>query len=429
MLIALVASLLACSPQPNEVFDRMVGAERSQTEIAFDLTVSSKLEGVRKSAIYQFDYDYPKRVRLTVQELDEKGAARLHRDYLLEGGALSGVDYLRKEHLRRIVIPGSDLLSTLWENIGGLDDGVKALSQPEAMTQFLTPFRQLHDWLVQSEGARTRVYRSAREEARFSRALFVAGPQGRLERLRLATEAGHLEWRVAYRPLRPLRLDVPSEAVKVGSFSEPESGEKFDSEAARVVADRSVRAFANLDNVEMDIQFDGNRGRVWVAGGRIRVKAQNHEWVFDGKNLVARISGKAYRTAAKREQVPELLQSLEIETLPPVFQLLTARNPVKMFVDDAKSIRVAGSLTLSGQTCTLLELKGEHRLSTLAVRDIDGLPASITLSLWDRVGRRALRSEQTYEYLSTGKPLPADSFQLGIPTGAVPSPFPEKPTR
>lgn len=426
MLIAVVASLLACSPQPGEVFDRIVGSERSRTEIAFDLTVSSKLDGERKSAIYRFDYDHPKRARLTIQELDEGGELRLHRDYLLDGGALSGADYLRKEHLRRIVIPSRDLLTTLWENVAGLEDGVKALSQPEAMTQFLTPFRQLRDWLVQSEGPQTRVYRSAREGTRFSRALFVAGPQGRLERLRLATEAGYLDWRVTYRPLRAFRIEVPSEAVKVGSFSEPESGEKFESEAARVVADRSVRAFANLENVEMDIQFDGNQGRVWVAGDRIRVKAQDHEWVFDGKHLIARTGGKVYRSAAKRAQVPELLQSLEISTLPPVFQILTARNPVKIFVDDAKSIRVAGSLTLSGETCTLLELKGEHRLSTLAVRDIDGLPASITLSLWDRVGRRALRSEQTYEYLSTRKPLPVETFQLGTPASSTALPFPEK---
>lgn len=418
----MVTALLALTAAPIDaarIFDECVAAHQELAKATIGLHSVSKVRETRVTD-YEIRYIRPDRLVMRVRDPAIGLQAESDRTFALIGGKLVGYDASAHERLSR----NAPVKASLAEKLSAfteLDQPVQALLDSASMRAFLNQFRTLSKWTVSFSGGKTVVSRATTGN-RWSKTVFEFGLKSSLlTRIVLSQSSGTLEWNVTYKtPPRSLSFSPPPDALVVKSFTAREPFPRGVEPEARAVADASVRAYNRLRHGYWTLQEGGAESRIWISGYRARESRKDMNWVYDGTYLSVDLPRKKafYRGKKAPGVVLATLRKLGIDPSPTIWQYLSRRNPMLALLAPDVKARVAGTVTVDGAPCKVLEISRPGMRMNVVVRQKDGLWARYYWEMRDGSGNVVSQTDRAIRYLSVGSPLDADVFHITASKGA-----------
>lgn len=418
------------SATPAErVFDRAILVHRKLPALRATLSTVSKLG---KTVRYQYDVSYfrPGKALLRMRAPAQNQETASDRSFFVDGNKLIAFDHLAGEFLMRDVSGAGTLLGRIESGVGELDEPVRALLDANAMELLLLRFRVLKDWKLGESGGAAVLTRDAPGEHGRSHVVWTFDKSSSMVRSVELQQAGNaMTWTFSYAtPPRSLNFSPPAEALPVSALlSRPVLPKGADRASAAVIR-RGIDAFAAFRHGNWIATENGRQSEVWVSGQRIRERQKDFEWSFDGRYLTAylRKTGRAYRQACGFVAIPALLGNVGIPLDASAWHYLSRKSPLFTLMTATATIKTAGQIELDGVSCDVLQIADDDARASLSLRRTDGLIAGSGFSREGADREKIGNTVRSIRYKSIGKPLPASTFRVAIPSGKKPSAFPVK---
>ncbi len=199
----------------------------------------------------------------------------------------------------------------------------------------------------------------------------------------------------------------------------------LDATASRTVKQALVR-YAQLGKLQILVP-GASPYRFSIDGLRFKESGGGVVWVHEKgylKLLNAR-TNTFFRGQAVRAEVIEQVALNGRRVDPFMRTLLVRQNYVRSLFDLNQTARTLGQAKLGGASCTLVELRSKGEKLILAVRQKDGLLASVSSQVTESAGIPMSRLERTFRYERVGSVAPG-AFQLN-PGSAKVKPLPKVP--
>jgi hypothetical protein len=197
----------------------------------------------------------------------------------------------------------------------------------------------------------------------------------------------------------------------------------FANAKARSLTYAMLRAERKLGPVTIHITGEGGTTDIAWDSGRIRQDGNGASWTYRSGQLTVRCKKGLYSGKADRADVLDYLAVLTggADTLSR--QLLLHQHPFEDFFTPDSTVRVAGTITVSGQRADILEISGRVVQASLWVRRKDHLVVWAQAASLSPTHNVIYRARRTYTYRPLGHT--SKLFELVHSTSLKPKPLPQ----
>jgi hypothetical protein len=424
---ALVAAL-ALGQAADPSFDQSLQAHRKQTAGSVTIRVEGKLGPQVNRSVLHLQFVKPSQLRLRVQEAATASAPGSDRTYSLSSSRFIAFDPDANEYVSREAPAKGSLAERAGMSIGSLDEAAQIVLDPGVMQRFYGQFKTLKPWMrTQRAGLIEMLYHA--DKTRQTGALFRFDAKTKLVReVRLFTPHGHMKWEYTWGAApKSVSVAAPSGARRVTALIAKEHPPTYANEAARKVAEASLRSYARLTNAMFDVTGGGGTVNVLINSPRFRQQGSGLDWTYDGTTLIIRDrnSRTAHRGAARRHELQDHLARHQASVDPTLWQLVQRRNPLQSLLKPGHNVRLVGEVAVNGVRCDILEVSGFTVRTTLFIRKDNRLIASTRTENLDLDGRVLFTSQRNFNYKSVGQQLEASMFSTAAPPGWKVVPLPK----
>ena len=271
---------------------------------------NSNPQGTRR-AQFRLDLDGVGGVTLRIRTPAAGKVAATDQAFLLKGARIVGYDLVADEKIVRPAPDRGGVALRYAAVLGGLDDSVGFLLDPQTRERYLGPLKAIRGWktiptglLLRSKGGVTRL---------------DVDPAGKLTALRIGLAGSRLDWSIAYGPYRPTPL--PKSPKLVSAFTERRLPPRYADPKARTAGERLLRAGARLTNAIVRLD---DAATLWIGGSRLRYEQGGSGFAYDGRTLTVATPGAAYRGVTSRRRVIDSVATLLGNVDPYVRSVLVA---------------------------------------------------------------------------------------------------------
>lgn len=295
------------------------------------------------------------RGRLAEVRYDEPQSSLPKRTLLVEPG--------------RIILAVADLNQyTVRSRTGGLVDDINSSDtldpvlamhlEPSGVRDWLEPMRKLKGWSL-SQG-QNRLVASYSNQG--SRAVINIDPANvRIQSFRLETGERSTEWtftyrqkpaQVAYRPgPLDLRVDQIDTSLKLPTFQDSES---------RNAIVKAIQFYSRIREIAYTATTEGVSVDVSIKNRTFRQESEHSVISYNGSTLVAldRRTRKAFTGEAKMSEVTMAAAKVGSRIEPTLYNVASGRNPIRVILASAESVKSVGTANIDGEVCDLLSARG-----------------------------------------------------------------------
>jgi hypothetical protein len=410
MLTPFIYLALAPGPGPA-IFDQSIAAFRARGSFSASVALSALQNKVTVTSRYKVSFQKPDRVLLT-----KISGGQASLIFWLNGTRFVAYDPAANEMVVRKVGAKGPISARLAEAVGNLDDPVSAQLSPDAMANFIKPFRTVPGWTQTVGNGIVHLHRSAVVNGKKAETDFQFSASSKLlTRALLATPEASLLWEFKYGPAPTnLSFSAPRGTRTVVSLTEHAHVNAADAKAANLVQ-QTLRSYSRMSDVAFSVNGSTGSSTDWVSGGSFREKRTEVEWSYHGGvlTLVDAVHRKSYRGRCKPGAVTSYLKALRFPVEPVLQAMLSQRNPIVTWFPPKTKVSSRGTVSLGGVTADAVELRSPLLDVSLLIRRNDHLVASVS-SRALMGGKVISQSHRDFTYTSVGKPLPASAFALAV---------------
>ncbi|MFZ4506189.1 MAG: hypothetical protein ACOYON_00650 [Fimbriimonas sp.] len=403
--------LLAQSGAPNALLESCVQRMRSLAlEPSKAVVVRSKVTtGTTLEQVFDLAYSGD-RLRVALAVAATPQSAGSNRTYYLEGAKFLAIEPDATEWLSRTVSARATRLQRLEQGMGRMDDAVRILLSPAAVSEIVGPLAAAPNWRAQTRANETVLTRGPIQGVDTT---VKIDNQRRLTSLRINSQGSIMQWEYRYGAAKPLAAArVPSGYRRVDAFTAMPLPPRYANAGAEKVGSRILRTYGALKRGEIVVTEDGSRRTILVGSGKLAQIEPKQAFVFDGKSLSFRVARASRSGAAKRTQVLDRLAAAGFKIDPFARNYLTRTVPFQNILKPGTSVKIDGTVVVNGVPCDIVLATAPTFRVSMFVRRTDGLVQSLTSEAIDPRGRTASRSVYAYEYKSLGKTPPSSRFRL-----------------
>lgn len=392
-------------------------------------TVDAVTQGRRTSVNYDLLVDGDD-MRIRIVETVAQGRDKGDKTFLFRKTQVSAYDAVANERLARQVPPGLHRLGRVIFTVGPVDDLVRFLLDGSQMSDFFQNMRALRSWKVATGAKGTSLTRTVQVGASGTNHTFLrfAPKTNLLTQLELRSANSTTRWAIKYLPATKPSLNIPRSAKLVNAFTVAPEPPKFIDSAAKALADRTLRAYRNLQKGIVTVRDDAGLTKITLDGKRIREENPSVTYTYDGKNLAILDRRRAviYRGRTTRDRIPVIMSSVGGRIDPLSRQILQDRVPLQELMVPDMVVSTGGTVEMNGVACDILKFDNPRTRVMLCVRRDIRLLDSATTNTIDRNGAPLVTTARQYRYQRLGHPQPAAQFSIGDKKGYAIRPFPKK---
>jgi hypothetical protein len=420
---SVLAVLLVAQTSATSAFDASIAAHKRLK----DFTARVEMSGTVKGQSQRITLDLTalgNTILLRQQESPKPGFDRVDRTYLLRADSLVAYDAVAHERLQRRIESTGPRLNRLMATLGGVEEPVALLLEPDRLSTLFLGFKQMKNWQTSTVNGGTRLARRGGNEPTIT----VQLQKDRLLReLTMTQGKDQLQWRITYSPLKPATYTPPANARLVASFLTAEAPPKYASKAGEQLAIASQRAMGALLSGLVIVDHDEGQTRVVFDQRRLREGQPNVIWMYDGTTLAIhnRKANRFYRGPARRGDVLDIVTAVGGRVDPFTRSILLRRVPFKEALSGGMTVAIAGEMKLNGVEGTILRGIGDRRRVSMLVRKDNRLVQSITTDLMSAQGQVMSTSNRTIQYLRINATQPQEEFAVTPPRGVTVQPLPQ----
>lgn len=430
MVGPIVVLILGQQTKPSDYLDRCLKAHRALQAVDVTIRSNTATSNPNKPGVYRLVFVRPNQVQLHAQVPADKGKAATDLRFAVVGNKLIGYDALADEKLSRTTSSKGSLADKLTTIFGPLNDAVQAVVEPERLSGIIEDFRPITTWSVSKEGGD--VILSHRSNAKSGAMWRIDSKTMLVKRLTILAPTGKMDWTYTYHPKpRTAAFTPPASAYPVDQFSEKPPSAKYADAKAKTIARDALRAIDRMKSAVFTLTNGEGTSKVWYSGGKVREELKNRSWAYDGTYLTGVMDSakRHYRSKVGRLTAIDALGDTFMRATPFVRVLLQRKNPLNALLWETNTVKFAGSITIGGVKCDLLESRGQGIRHLLTLRSDNHLPLILRTENKVTDSGESITSELKFSYESVDRPIPSGMFSLGIKKGYKSGPFPIRKVR
>jgi hypothetical protein len=417
--VNLFTAFLALAPAGGgnsaAIFDSSLAAYKHLQKGSVSIEVETLLRGTHVKSSVRLQFVEPGSLLLSVSEPQQQGFAASRRTYSLQGERVIAVDEVEREFTSRTFPFPSNLGvgDRVSSSLGSPGEAAMVMISPRDTEIFYGNFRTLDGFRHSFNGPFLELQRTAgpsKMTIDFDRASML------LRKVDLETAGGSFQhWSVAYGS-PPASVPGPNIAGmrQVDALTAQPTPPHFLSKEAETLSHRSRIAYRDLRSGEVVYTSPEGSGRFWLANGRYRQDSSTGSWDYRDHILTVQIGRTFYQGRTRLRQVPPALAKLGIAVPPLFLQILQARNPMGTLMATSAKVRVAGSISMNGAPCSVLEVLQPGLTMSLLVRKADGLILNSKSAVLDLRGHTMFTHQSTYDYSKVNESFAESVFSLPV---------------
>lgn len=301
-----------------------------------------------------------------------------------------------------------------------LDSMVLGLADPAYLKETLEGIRRAASWKRSSSGGKTTLTGTGPNGR--AQVTFLE-PDGRLGSLVVGSnDKQRLEWSFTYGPPPTGKLDpvLPKDARFVAKEGlTVKLPPKYADSTARTTLERTFDVYDRLRDVAYKVSSEDESWTVWLGEGAARQKGSRFDFSYRQGvfTLLDHRTRHFYTGKAKLSEIDRWLTRLGARWDPTARELMHDGNPIRILFSPEMTVRSAGSLTVDGANCRLLQGTAPKLRLSVLIRQSDGLVLRMSSQVLDERGSVLSATDRRFQYTSVRKRLPTSSFTIAMPAG------------
>lgn len=348
----------------------------------------------------------PDRFSLVAQDPSQPAEPK---QWLFGPGQVIVIEPSTKKYMARNLPEGTDLKAAVEEELAPYDAFARLLLRPDGMREWADFIKSNPNWKVNPAKPVLTL-----KQNNISGEVAIDPRTHRLTRFSNVLGGVTTTWTVTYGEVKGKDpFTIPADGYQVAQFSDPNRLPKMDA-ATKTFVTRVLRTYEPPASLAFKVTDANGTTTVHYTRKGIYQKDSVAEFDYNGQKVDLKTTkGAVYSGPAKQEQLLAATSNLGTRVDPFLRDLVLGINPVQRILESADTANLAGTTTINGQSCRILQAKGDQLNLTFYIRQSDNFIVRITTSLPGDVNYKASRD---FEKIKGAPTLP----QVEAPSNARP---------